>query len=295
MESIDSLTEFSGNNISTDTWVTVLFYLSDTFTDPVNPDQLIAVMKMSFVNKNLRNIITSNSFWVLYNSIEYESAKYNIYDCNENFCRIIYKIRSIDTGNILYGDHSIKSTDSGYISYGDHPKYDKCSIFGLICRFNYRMGRFNILNKEIVPTHQHFDKFLPGLELKAQAMYENEYCTLYEIYDRGNMTNFIIKKGDDLKHDNLNDSSDLSSEKDYLFSDIIHNDPKCGTSLLNYHNADAVLHDNYIWLTTKLRMDSFIKLTITNFYAQNVITNVKYLIHEIVERPCDFSNCSFIK
>ena len=80
--------------ISIDTWATILYYFRDINGEPTSPNQLIAIMTMSFVNKSLRNLITSNMFWILYNSIEYEPSKYNIYDCNKTICQIIHKIRT---------------------------------------------------------------------------------------------------------------------------------------------------------------------------------------------------------
>jgi len=108
----------------------------------------------------------------------------------------------------------------------------------------------------------------------------------------GKLTNFIVRKQ---YHQVITDSSELLSDKYNLYSNFIHNDPAWGNSIINYHNADAVLHDNYIWLTTKTDIAGFLNCTLTKFYAQNVITNVKYLIHEIKETPYGFTNCSFFK
>jgi len=318
MESINILNNSGSINtsISNDIWSTVLSYLKDITTEPVKPDQLIAIMKMSFVNKSLRYLITSNSFWVLYNSIEYESAKYNIYDWNENFCRIISKIRLPIPENIIYMDNS--------------KYYDKSSIFGLRCKMGYIKDRFNISNKEIVhsnPLYKH-NIYLIDNSIKIQVTYENEYCmlcemytsikdytkfiikknkqficgcllhedcALCEIYNTVNLKNFIVDKEKQVVCDIINDSLDASNNKYNLYTNYIYNDPENGNLIQTCHNIDAVLHDNYIWLTTKINMNSLIKYTTTNFYAQNIMTDVKYLIHQIEEPQNEFTDNSFVK
>ena len=242
-------------NISNDTWATILSYLKEIWVvecvtqrenDPVNPEQFIAIMKMSFVNKSLRNMITSNIFWILYNSIEYESAKYNIYDCNENFCRIISKIR------IFNEIKDIEATCNYVYNSYKH-------IFGIMrwCSGHY-IKKCNISSKEIVSTHSSNSEYKIDKKYKCNKKYkvlsQNEYCTLVKGIGYGN--NYYITKPNktyDGKCDNFYISvvfngCDLLT---YSFEKGLHIDTR---EIVNFRDVDAILHDNYIWFTTEMFM-----------------------------------------
>ena len=259
-------------NISNDTWVTILSYLKDETTYPVNPDQFIAIMKMSFVNKSLRNIITANSFWILYNSNEYASAKYNIYDCNENFCQIMHKITSLKTHENI--DKLSKSPYIQPINMGN--------AFYMVYYPNlFRSYKYNISNKEIVNSHAILNnKYEYVNDSKCSYLVENDYCILFTekivANHKEKITRFYIKKSNQFS----------CNDKCNTISDFYDN------AINLYNDGNATLHDNYIWLTTCNECTGDI-----NFYAINVMTNVTYLIAQIKDlfRSRKYSICYFAK
>jgi len=250
-------------NISNDIWVTILSYLKDETTYPVNPDQFIAIMKMSFVNKTLRNIITSNTFWILYNSNEYAPANYNIYNCNINFCQIMHKIIALKTE-----ENITNLCDSIYT-----PSRNIGNILNMVYRHNAPMPcKYNLSNKEIVNSHAILNnKCESSIDLRCYNLVENDYCILFKgISEKnGNMqsTSFFIKKPNQFScNDKFTTLSDFYDNATDLYSDPNQRS----------YNRNATLHDNYIWLTTNTVGTDDI-----NFYAINVMTNVKYLVTKI--------------
>ena len=247
-------------NISNDTWMTVLSYLKDTTSYPVNPDQFIAIMKMSFVNKTLRNIITTNSFWILYNNDEYKLAKYNIYDCNLNFCHIMHKMIFLKT------HENIKNLCSDIY----FPKRNMGTVLNIVYQYNtINYYKYNLYNKEIVNSHAILNNKCKSY--KCCKLVENDYCILFKgISEKnGNMqsTSFFIKKPNQFScNDKFTTLSDFYDNATDLYSDPNQRS----------YNRNATLHDNYIWLTTNTVGTDDI-----NFYAINVMTNVKYLVTKI--------------
>ena len=263
-------------NISNDIWVTILSYLKDATPYPVNPDQFIAIMKMSFVNKTLINLISSNTFWILYNSNEYAPAKYNIYNCNLNFCQIMHKIIALKTiENIQKVSKSIFTSDT-------------CNRFYIVNHYNASYThKYNLSNKEIVNSHAILNNKCESY-LKCHTLVESVYCILFTgrsgtnydgwrtNYD-GWRTRFCIKKNNQFS----------CNDKFTTLSDFYDN-----AIDLNTYDLNATLHDNYIWLTTYT-----IETHNINFYAINVMTSVKYLISR-VENPYHSSyypSCYFTK
>ena len=258
--------------ISIDMWVTILSYLKDNDGDPVNPDQFIAIMKMGFVNKSLMNMTTSNMFWVLYNNIEYNSVKYNIYEWNCNFCRMLNKTRKLKT---------IK--DMKIWKYDDIED----SIF-IRLYHNREWHTFNICNGVNI---------YKNVEVMSQlnqryVFIETEYCILFEITSIGS---FYLKKQPFVTHnyklkdfvdfcDSYNDRSDLLKNIDQ-FKYF-----KNRTDIICHPDNNSRLYDNYIW-TTEISMHNDINYI--KFYAQNVITNIKYLLNEIEIKSYSFNNDFF--
>jgi len=147
------------NLISNDTWMTVLSYLKDIDSIPVKPDQFIAIMKMSFVTKSLRNIIITNNFWILYNSNEYEFSKYNIYDCNSNFCSILYKINKLEAGSMINLNKQIYN--------------NRTNIFGTKREYGYiKDVKHDISNMEIIPSTPLFDILITDNSIKIQGIWD---------------------------------------------------------------------------------------------------------------------------
>jgi len=267
-------------NFSFDLWMTTLSYFKDTNSETVNPTQLIAIMKMSFVSKGFRNLITSNDFWVLYNSDEYKSAKYNIYDCNENFCRIIHKIMAlktkqniIDSGqDILYVEGGCCITTSGgikdnsetydKIEYDDKGKMINIDNLKIMCYNGQKNVKFNISNNEIVYTY--------AKSINRNILAENDYCIILG-FKYGEHVN-IIKKPI------INIPKSYDNACDIFNNSIRGNCYKLDEKIHHYYQIDVVLHDNYIWLTTKTYFSDYM---IINFYSINVITTATYLIYEI--------------
>jgi len=261
-------------NISNDIWVTILSYLKDTTAYPVNPDQFIAIMKMSFVNKTLRNLISSNTFWILYNSNEYAPAKYNIYNCNLNFCQIMHKIIALKTiENIEKVCKSIFTSDM-------------CNIFYIVNRYNTYTHKYNLSNKEIVNSHAILNNKCEKFYI-CYKLVENDYCILFSGMTQKNHnardTRFYIKKNNIYScNDKFTTLSDFYDNATDLYADF--NQDK--------HDINATLHDNYIWLTTYT-----IETNNINFYAINVMTSVKYLISRL-ENPYHiryYPSCYFTK
>jgi len=274
------------SNISNDIWVTILSYLKDSsnaYMEPVNPDQFIAIMKMSFVNKSLRNLISSNAFWILYNSTEYSSAKYNIYDCNLIFCQIMHKITVLKTYENIQN-----LCDTKYIT-----SINMGNIFLMVHAYStLKPHKYILSNKEIVNSYPILNnKFESSFDLICYDLVENEYCILFTgIIGANNdsqITRFYIKKEDQLSfNDKFNTLSDLYENAIDLYSDL---------SQTSYdHNA--TLHNNYIYLVIHtFGMDDI------NFYAINIMTNVKYLINQVKNTypsgyiTCRFTTCRFTK
>ena len=278
--------------ISIDIWSTILSYLKYTDIESANTNQLIAIMKMSFVNKSLRNLITFNSFWVLYNSIEYKDAEYDIYNCNEIFCRIVHKIR------ILKTQKNIRNLCShGYVP---STSVIGCT-FGIICRFDqWSLGKFELSNEEIVPTYVVCNKKFRAIDdLQCSRLVENKYCILFQGIKDGHKTNFYIKKNM-ISCCIFNNVVDLYNNACDLCTDFqCDNDNNYRNNDNNYvshfdYETGAVLHNNYIWTTKKISMADNINHVKINFYAQNVMTNIKYLIHQIEEiQDTIFNKCVF--
>jgi len=264
--------------ISIDIWSTILSYLSylkDIDNESVNPDQLIAIMKMSFVNKSLRDLITSNHFWILYNSIEYESAKYNIYEWNINFCRILRKLKTLKNIENMW-DIKIWNSDIKNL------QKDSSNYMSIILFWNYVWKNFTIYNEPSIVDN--IKRIGTPIFNNIYVCIENEYCTLFKIlFDTGKSCTFYIKKQSFESHNyKLEDFVDFCDS--YNPNDLLKNIDQFKyfenrTDIINWLYRDVMLHDNYLWFT-EISMHNDINYTI-KFYAYNVMTSIKYLINEI--------------
>ena len=267
--------------VSIDTWSTILSYLKNTDIEPANTDQLVAIIKMSFVNKSLRDLIASNHFWILYNSIEYESAKYNIYEWNCNFCRILSKIKSLKTIKDM-------NETKNFISLTDH-------IF-IHLLYLGDWYNFNIRNKASI-----FDSMVyidSAIFNRSYACCENEYCVLFQTFvnDYCNLTFYMKKQSLVLyKLKEFADFCDLYNNNDLLKNISQFKYFENRTDIINFSGNIIMLHDNYIW-STEISM-YFNTNYIIKFYAYNVMTNIKYLVNEIeiIRSPSNYLECYFSK
>jgi len=274
------------SSISIDTWATILSYLKEIHinecltqkeNNSVNPDQLIAIMKMSFVNKTLRNLISSNTFWILYNSIEYGTVKYNIYDCNEKFCKILYKIKKLQTvKNMMKGDYN----------------YYRPNMLMIRLINNQDFYRFDILEKE--NPYPHSEYIRSATYEICYKLTENDHYILFKAYDYVEDGHaFYMKKSPSISYNNaLQEFADFC---DYCltligFIDLeIMNQFKYfqhRNDIIYSSNVRIIIFNNYLLFTETIK-DTKCKI---KFYAQNVMTNVKYLIHQMEEETIDGSN-----
>ena len=274
--------------ISIETWATILSYLKDINNKPVNPDQLVAIMKMSFVNKNFRNLIMSNNFWILYNSIEYESVKYNIYNWNENFCRMIYKIKTLkglhDTSFLVKSHYQQNLYDAIFnIKYFDH---------------NRNVYTFDIFNKEDIKSDLYCYVHLFGH--RYYTLMKNDYCILFQvIFSNAKGATYCMKNKQTEKTPNymIKEFANFCNiyDENELFNNINqfkyfqNNDELSG--IIHYDDPSTTLYNNYIWSVIQSNTCNN-ENKVINFYAQNVITNAKYIVHQIEEINC-FNMCNY--
>jgi len=230
-------------NVSNDIWITILSYLKDIDYEPVSPNNLIIIMKMSLINKSLRNLITSNNFWILYNDNKYKTTKYNIYNCNEKFCRILNKINTFKIHKTFHSNYT----------YGINER----TIISKIQKF---------YNKQFTKFIGHTGIIFPIINIQIDSecnvtCNENK-CTFKIIYFGQKDQITACRKLHELCHihDNISDS----------YVDL--------QNIFNYCGSNEIQHNNFIWFTIGTIND--FNMTI-NFYAQNVMTNIRYLIHQI--------------
>jgi len=199
----------------------------------------------------------------LYNSTEYSSANYNIYDCNENFCRVMHKIIVLKTYENIE-----KFCDGPY-----YPARNMGNIFLMVDYHNILEAyKYTISNKEIVNSHAILNKkFVSFGDPRCYDLVENEYCILFiGVNNDGQRTSFYIKKHTQFScNDKFNTLTDLYDNAIDLFGDL------CTFYNIKPNDVNAILHDNYIWLTNHIMISDDM---IINYYAINVTTNVKYLI-----------------
>ena len=286
--------------ISIDTWATILSYFKDTDIESVKPNQFIAIMTMSFINKSLRNLITSNTFWILYNNNGYKSAKYNIYNCNLNFCHTFHKLRKIKSDENITEYHAPFNLNRNIFSVG---LYCEKKTNGV----TYRYDISNIL--ETIAQSYTMASSHPQINY---TLTENDYCILFQVSSFGeNEITFYIKNNSLILYDHaLKDFADFC-ELNNIHS--IHNNLKKNIGnfkyfvnqpdFIQYPENDVVLYDNYIWSFAKRQKDVLQeesieinknnKNNIINFYAHNVMTNITYLIHQIEELDYEYLTCCF--
>jgi len=279
---------------SIDTWATILSYFQDTDIEPVNPDQFISIMKMSFVNKSLRNLIITNSFWVLYNSIEYQSVKYNIYEWNCNFCRIVSKIRTLKT---------INNMEKGY--------EDNRNAISIRLWYNPNWHTFSIHDRASI--YESTEHIVSAIFHRFYTWIENEYCVIFQICGTANNFFLYMKKQSfvscNYKLKDFADFCEVYDNENDLLKNINQFKYFQNSDDIIHLSDNIILHDNYIWSLAKrqkavLREESteismhFNTNYIIKFYAYNVMTNIKYLVNKIEIIGSSSENnclCFFVK
>ena len=230
-------------------WSVILSQFSDAKSTCTDTSQLRSIMTMSLTNTIFKNIIKCNSFWVLFQNLNYSGVSLSIYE---------------STNVLLEIAETLKKFTNKSLS-----EYRTISTYNTIPIMSYKSNYLHI-NK---PSY--FEIPTEYQNLVCCRYTENDLCILFEGKERGThkKSGFIYKK--------------------YLPNDIPFID-KCypikefeENELIDYEkvpklfcsNDRFIICDDYILFVQYIFFEDMYKL---NFYAQSILTNIKYILHEII-------------
>ena len=263
---MNTITFDEGSN-TTDMWLSILSHFKDDEYHITTLDNLLIIMTLSLTNTHLRNIITSNNFWVVYNNNGYKHSKHNIYECNVNLCRIIHKISKLtfdipdNSKGTMVNQHESIKCNKLYMSYSINKGHHV---------------RIPVSTKEIISSYHGSEDDVVLIKCqymtKCYSLLENDYCTLIEGFDDSYNRVCCVKKKFKTTSDNTEGllplGHNINLNMDYEF--VTSTNEKCTT-------IDDTLYDNYIWFsTTHINSDNE---HVINIFAQNILTNTRYLIN----------------
>ena len=265
--------ESSENKLPIDIWMIILSQLKDTNLTPNDPVNFITIMKMSLINNSFKAKITDNAFWKLHNSIDYESANYNIYDCNINFCRIIHNVHTIQAQTMNYS-----------IDVKNEFSFDGNNIYKFVNLHEKQFTKYILQEKAIMPNNLLIGSInFVFNNIKCYGILENSHCILFKaLYWNEHPISFVIKKQEQMSiTDKL---TDLLNQYDNEYDS--HKNLSNARSY--YRGNDEILHDNYLfYVGNEVKRINSLFYIIISFNAKNITTGTKYLIHEIKERICN--------
>ena len=139
--------------------------------------------------------------------------------------------------------------------------------------YNERSYILNICNKEYITSYSSL-----FLNPEQYCKYtENEYCALFEMsINGGSNITFLIRKQMPMLYNYK--ENDLQKLCNAYKSDVEFYNVEYGQNNIIHCSHHTTLYNNYIWFTEIIIPNNTIC-----FYAQNVITNVKYAVHKLIE------------